>query len=532
MPTPEKEKSLQSLGITPKAKVYWNLPRSALYEEALRRSEGLLSHGGTFVINTQPYTGRLPNDKFIVSEPASQSRVNWGKINKPFDPAKFEALKKRVCDYLASKDLFIQDHYAGADERYRIPTRIVSERAIAALFARTMLIREKNKEKMLNLVPQFTILHAPGFKAAPARDGTRSEAFILLNFAQKMVMIGGTYYLGEIKKSIFSVMNYLLPEKGVLPMHCSTNYGRDENDAAIFFGLSGTGKTTLSAAPDRTLVGDDEHGWSDHGIFNFEGGCYAKVIRLSKEGEPEIFATTGRFGTILENVVIDPETRAIDLNDDSITENTRATYPISHIPNMTLSGQSGHPKNILMLTADAFGILPPVSRLTKEQAMYHFISGYTAKVAGTESGVKEPQATFSPCFGGPFMPLPPAAYAKLLGEKITKYDVRVWLVNTGWSGGAYPNGKRMDLAVTRAIVKAILDGSLAKIETRIDPHFGLAVPIGCPGVPPKILDPKLTWKDPAAYEKKAGELARMFQEHFLEQCGPELRSLTAVGPQV
>ena len=528
----DKKESLKEIGFENTGQVYWNLSTPALYEEAIRRHEGILAHLGPFVINTGRYTGRLPQDKFFVKEASCEAKIWWGKVNRPIDPAKFDALKQKVLAYLKGKDIFIEDCHAGADSSYQIPIRIITEKASYALFARNMFIRELDTENLGPHIPEFTVIHAPNFHAEPAVDGTHSEAFILLNFAEKLILIGGTAYAGEIKKSIFTVMNYLLPQKGVMAMHSSANYGKDENDVVVFFGLSGTGKTTLSATPDRTLIGDDEHGWSDDGVFNFEGGCYAKVIRLSEEDEPEIYETTRRFATLLENVVIDPQTRHLNLDDASLTENTRAAYPISHIPNMTLTGKGGHPKNIIMLTCDAFGVLPPISRLTTAQAMYHFLSGYTAKVAGTEAGIKEPQATFSSCFGAPFMALPPTTYAKLLGEKITKHKVDVWLVNTGWSGGPYGEGKRMDLSLTRAMVSAVLSGGLKDIKTEADPIFGLGIPLSCPGVAAQVLNPRKTWKDPNAYDKKARELAKMFNENFKEYEKDTLNDVKAAGPKI
>ena len=531
-PKPDsQEESLKLLGLANLGRVYWDLPTAALYEEAIRRYEASLSHLGPLVMRTGQYTGRLPKDKFFVREPSSESKISWGKINRPMDPEKFDTLKSRLCAYLQGKDIFIENCYAGADEQYRVPIRIVSERATAALFARTMFIRELNLDKLAQHVPEFTVLHAPHFHADPATDGTHSEAFVVLHFGKKLILIGGTAYAGEIKKSIFTVMNYLLPQKGVMAMHCSANYGRDENDVAIFFGLSGTGKTTLSADPDRTLIGDDEHGWSDRGTFNFEGGCYAKVVKLSREGEPEIYETTRRFGTLLENVAMDMRTRHVDLDDASLTENTRAAYPITHIPNMTRTGQAGHPKHILMLTCDAFGVLPPVARLTPAQAMYHFLAGYTAKVAGTEAGIKEPQATFSPCFGAPFMALAPTVYAKLLGDKIAKHKVDVWLINTGWSGGSFGQGQRIKLAYTRAMVKAVLSGALKDVATQADPIFGMAVPLSCPGVPDEMMHPRNTWKDKAAYDSKAGELAAMFEKNFAENASDASPEIKAAGPK-
>ena len=524
------EGGLKHLGLDNLGRVYWNLSTPALYEEAIRRYEGSLSHLGPIVIRTGQYTGRLPKDKFLVREPSSEKKIWWGKINRPMPPEKFDALEHRLCAYLQGKDIFIENCYAGADENYRVPIRVISERASAALFARTMFIRELDPVLLAKHVPEFTVIHAPNFHADPEVDGTHSEAFVLLHFGKKLILIGGTGYAGEIKKSIFTVMNYLLPQRNVMAMHCSANYGTDENDVAIFFGLSGTGKTTLSADPERTLIGDDEHGWSDDGVFNFEGGCYAKVIKLSHEGEPEIYETTRRFGTILENVTMDMTTRHINLDDASLTENTRAAYPITHIPNMTRTGKAGHPKHIIMLTCDAFGVLPPVARLTREQAMYHFLAGYTAKVAGTEAGVKEPQATFSPCFGAPFMALPPTVYAKLLGDKIAKHDVDVWLVNTGWSGGPYGTGQRIKLGFTRAMVKAVLSGSLKDVMTKPDPIFGLAIPQSCPGVLADLLTPRNTWKDKAAYDAKARELAAMFEKNFAENAGDAPMEIKKAGP--
>jgi phosphoenolpyruvate carboxykinase (ATP) len=524
-------RSLESLGLHNLGRIHWDLPTPALYEEAIRRYEGVLSHLGPLVVRTGEYTGRLPKDKFLVREPSSESKIWWGKVNRPIDPARFETLKNRLCAYLQGKDLFIVNCYAGADERYRVPVRVLSERAWHALFARNMFIRELDPEKLARHQPEFTVIHAPGFHADPEIDGTHSDAFVLLHFGQKLILIGGTAYAGEIKKSIFTVMNYLLPQRRVLAMHCSANYGQAPEDAAIFFGLSGTGKTTLSADPARTLIGDDEHGWSDEGIFNFEGGCYAKVIRLSREGEPEIYATTRRFGTLLENVAIDVATRHVDLDLASLTENTRAAYPITHIPNATLNGLGGHPRNIIMLTCDAFGVLPPIARLNPLQAMYHFLSGYTAKVAGTEAGVKEPQATFSACFGAPFMALPPLTYAQLLGEKVARHHVDVWLINTGWSGGPYGQGQRIQLALTRAMVKAVLSGALKDVPTRPDPIFGIGVPVACPDIPNDVLEPRKTWKEAGAYDRKARELAAMFQNDFRENAGDAPDDVRQAGPR-
>ncbi len=495
--------------------VYWNLTTPALIARAIRRTEGRLAHGGPLVVRTGPHTGRAAKDKFVVKEPSSDARIWWGDVNKPFSEEQFNRLHARVTAYLQGRDLHVQDCFAGADPKYRLHVRVVNEDAWHNLFARTLFIHG-NQENLKDHKPEFTILHCPHFHASPEIDGTRSDAFVIAHFGRRLILIGGTAYAGEMKKSIFTVMNYLLPQQDVLSMHCSANIGPD-GETAIFFGLSGTGKTTLSADASRTLIGDDEHGWSDDGIFNFEGGCYAKVIRLSPEAEPEIYATTKRFGTILENVAMDPDTRYLDLDDDSLTENTRAAYPITHIPNATPTGRGGHPKNVLMLTADAFGVLPPVARLTREQAMYHFMSGYTAKLAGTEAGLgSEPAATFSACFGAPFMALHPAVYAKLLGQKIVKHDVDCWLVNTGWTGGPFGTGHRMPIMQTRAMVNAVLDGTLRDVETREDPVFGLHVPISCPGVDAELLTPRATWADPDAYDKTARDLAAAFHKNFLQ----------------
>lgn len=504
---------LEQHGIINANAVWWNLTTSALYEQAIQRREGLVAHRGPLVVRTGQYTGRSPNDKYIVKEPSSEGNI-WWDAAKPFDPDNYEKLRARLTAYLQGRDLFVQDCYAGAHLDYRVPIRVVNTRAWHNLFARNMFIREHDREKLRDHVPEFTVIDAPLFNAIPEEDGTRSEVFVVLNFDRREVIIGGTDYAGEIKKSILTVMTYLLPPKNVLPMHCSANYGKDENDLAIFFGLSGTGKTTLSADPERSLIGDDEHGWGEKGVFNFEGGCYAKVIRLSNEGEPEIYETTRMFGTILENVVMDPINRRLDLDSDVFTENTRASYPISHIPNVAPDGCGGHPKNILMLTADAFGVLPPIAKLTPQQAMYHFLSGYTAKVAGTERGVTEPQATFSACFGAPFMSRKPAVYAEMLGEMIARHEVSTWLVNTGWTGGPYGVGSRMKLAHTRAMVRAALSGALQEVETRAHPVFGVHVPGSCPGVPTEVLDPRGTWSDPEAYDSQARKLAGMFDENF------------------
>jgi len=503
---------LENHGLTNVGDVHWNNNTPTLYEEIVRNGEGHLVHLGPVVVRTGLHTGRAAKDKFIVDEPESRDLVWWGKVNKSFSQERFDLVFRRLQAYLQGRQLYVQDCCAGYDPRYRLPVRIITETAWHNLFARTMFIQAR-WEDLPDHEPKFTVLHVPNFMAIPEIDGTNSEAFILLNIKRKIVLIGGTSYAGEIKKSIFTVLNYLLPQENVLSMHCSANVG-ESGDSALFFGLSGTGKTTLSADPDRKLIGDDEHGWSPDGIFNFEGGCYAKVINLSPESEPEIYSTTRRFGTILENVGYDPVTRRLDLNDSSLTENTRAAYPLSHIPNALPESKSGHPKNVIMLTADAFGVLPPISKLSPEQAMYHFISGYTAKVAGTEAGVTEPEATFSACFGAPFMVLHPSRYAELLAEKIRKHDVSCWLVNTGWSGGPYGVGERMKIEYTRALLNAAIDGSLNDVSYEEDPVFGVQVPTSCKGVPEEILKPRNTWADREAYDKKAVHLAKLFVENF------------------
>ncbi|MFN0197168.1 MAG: phosphoenolpyruvate carboxykinase (ATP) [Planctomycetaceae bacterium] len=501
-----------SLSIPLTGTIHRNLPTPMVIEQIVQRQEGLLAHLGAVVVQTGKFTGRAADDKFIVSEAATQQEIWWGEINRPVDPETFNRLFTRQLAYLQNKDLFIEDCYAGADPQYQLPVRVITETAWHNLFSRNMLIREVDSQKLADFSPQFTILHTPRFQAVPEIDGTRSSAFIILNLSRRLVIIGGTHYAGEIKKSVFTLMNYLLPHQNVLPMHSSVNYGADKTDVAVFFGLSGTGKTTLSTSADRMLIGDDEHGWSDRGVFNFEGGCYAKVIRLNPQTEPEIYDATRKFGTILENVVIDPATRRIDLNDSSITENTRATYPITHIPHADISGTAGHPKNILFLTYDAFGVLPPISRLTAEQAEFHFLCGYTSKVAGTEAGIKEPQATFSACFGAPFMPMHPTVYARMLKEKIARHEVKCWLVNTGLTGGSYGVGQRMALPLTRAIVAAVLKGQLDNARTTPIEQFHLSRLDRCPGVPENILDPRTTWSDPTAYDRTAEQLANRFEE--------------------
>ncbi|MXZ73145.1 MAG: phosphoenolpyruvate carboxykinase (ATP) [Acidobacteria bacterium] len=493
--------------------IHWNLGTAALYEEAVRRDEGTVAESGPLVCITAPHTGRSPNDKFLVKEPSTERDVWWGKVNRPIDGAVFDALYEETMASLDGRTLYVQDCFAGADPDYRLPIRIVTERAWHSLFARTMFLEQPAGTPPGGHEPQFTVIDIPSMTADPARHGTNSGTFILLNFARRTVLIGGTSYAGEIKKSIFTVMNYLLPARGIMSMHCSANIGAD-GDTALFFGLSGTGKTTLSSDPHRGLIGDDEHGWSDNGIFNFEGGCYAKTIKLSEEAEPEIYSTTRRFGTVLENVVMDPATRRLDLDDDSITENTRGAYPISFIDNWVPSGRGGHPANIVMLTCDAFGVLPPISRLTPAGAMYHFLSGYTAKVAGTEKGITEPKATFSTCFGAPFMVHHPTTYAKLLGDRIASSGARVWLVNTGWTGGAYGVGSRMKIAHTRAMISAALSGALDDVPYAPDPIFNVDVPTAVPDVPREGLQPRAAWSDGAAYDAQAVTLAGMFAENF------------------
>ncbi|HVF51126.1 MAG TPA: phosphoenolpyruvate carboxykinase [Pyrinomonadaceae bacterium] len=519
---------LETYGIRETANVYWNLTTPELYEEIARRGEGIFSDHGALIVDTGEHTGRAAKDKAIVREPASESHVFWGEVNKEFTRERFNSLRDRMMAHTKGRDLFVQDTFAGADPRYRLPVRIITELAWHSLFARTMFINDDARDGEKH-TPEFTIVNIPSFRADPAADGTRSQTFILMDFDQRLVLIGGTSYAGETKKSVFTILNYLLPQRGVMSMHCSANVG-EAGDVAIFFGLSGTGKTTLSADPERRLIGDDEHGWSDDGIFNFEGGCYAKVIRLSPEAEPDIYRTTRMFGTVLENVVYDEETRALNLDDASKTENTRAAYPLTSIPNIVPEGHAGHPQNIIMLTADAFGVLPPVSRLSPEQAMYHFLSGYTAKVAGTEKGVLEPEATFSTCFGAPFMVLHPGVYADLLGKKMEQHKANCWLVNTGWSGGPYGEGQRMKIAHTRAMIRAILNGSLAGVETKPDPIFGLGIPVACPEVPSEVLIPRNTWRDPEAYDRKAHDLARRFNENFKKYAEGVSEGVRAVAP--
>jgi phosphoenolpyruvate carboxykinase (ATP) len=522
------EIGLDHYGLKNCPKVYWNLTPSELVEESIRRREGALVQDGPLLIHTGKHTGRSPNDKFVVQEPGSQDNVWWGKVNQPFSEEQYQKYSERFMAYADTRELFVQDVFGGADPAHRLPIRIVTEAAWSSLFASNMFIHP-TLEEQTQFKPEFFLIACPSFKADPARDGTNSEVAVILNFGKQTALIAGSSYGGEIKKTIFTVLNYRMPNRGVLSMHCSANIGKN-GDSAVLFGLSGTGKTTLSADPNRRLIGDDEHGWSDEGVFNFEGGCYAKVINLSAEAEPEIYKTTHKFGTILENVVYDEKSRIIDLFDGSITENTRASYPLTSIDNVEMSGLGSIPKNIIFLTADAFGVLPPISKLTPAQAMYHFLSGYTAKVAGTEKGVTEPSATFSACFGAPFLVHKPTVYAKMLGEKIAKHQVNCWLVNTGWSGGAYGVGKRMKISFTRSMVHAALNGDLDKVAYEKDPVFGVMVPTSCPDVPAEVLKPRNTWENKASYDETAAKLAGMFRKNFEQFAANASADVIAAGP--
>jgi len=507
--------------------VHNNLSVSELVEIALARNEGVLASSGAFTVHTGKYTGRSPLDKFIVDEPSVHEHIAWGQVNRPISAEYFEKLHQEVKQYLESRERFIFDGFAGADEKYRLPIRVINEFAWQNLFVHQLFIRPTEAE-LEQHEPQFTIIAAPGFKADPANDGTHSEAFIICSFEKRIILIGGTHYAGEMKKSIFSVLNYFLPFRKVFPMHCSANKGQD-GDVALFFGLSGTGKTTLSADPERYLIGDDEHGWSENGVFNFEGGCYAKCINLSQEKEPQIWQAI-QHGSVLENVVLDQESLEADYADGSLTENTRAAYPIDYIDGAVIPGVGGHPKVIIFLTADAFGVLPPISKLTKEQAMYHFLSGYTSKLAGTERGITEPQATFSTCFGAPFLPLQPSVYAQMLGEKIDTYKTNVYLVNTGWSGGPYGVGKRINLPYTRAMITAALNGSIENAAFSEHPTFGVFVPDQVAGVPDEVLDPRSTWVNKEEYDSYAQDLAARFQRNF-EQFSQVDENIRAAGPK-
>jgi len=527
-------RNLEMHGIRPTGRVYWDLPSPLLYEHTLRRGEGSIAHKGALVVDTTPYTGRSPQDKYVVREASSEGDIWWGDVNHPMEPEVFDALYRRACEHLGGRELYIQDMYAGADPVHRLGIRTITESPWHALFARNMFILprtfELDPDEYVSFVPDFTIVHAPEFEALPERDGTRSEVFICVSFERKILLIGGTRYAGEMKKSVFSVMNYLLPKRDVLSMHASATVG-ERGDAAVIFGLSGTGKTTLATDPRRGMVGDDEIGWSSEGIFNIEGGSYAKCIRLSREDEPLIFNAANQFESILENVVVNPETRFVDWEDDSKTENTRVSYPLRHLPNAIGSGRGGHPENLVFLSADAFGVLPPIARLTKEQAMYYFISGYTAKLAGTERGVTEPSATFSPCFGAPFLPLPPSYYANVLAAKIDEFAPDVWMINTGWTGGPYGVGSRIRIPYTRAMLNAALAGLLDSAPYAEDAVFGFQVPQEVPEVPSEILMPRGTWADGAAYDAQAARLAGMFRENFKKYAEGAAPGVAAAGPR-
>ena len=521
---------LEQHGIGAAGTEYWNLTTPDLYEHVIRAGTGRIAHGGALAVDTGVHTGRSANDKFFVREVASADAIAWGKVNLAIERPAFEAVRARQLAHYQGRDLYVQDCWAGADPNHRLAVRVVSDSAWHSLFGGNMFIHPTQSE-LEAFVPEFTILHAPTLEAEPGTEGLNSGTYILASFDARLVLIGGTSYAGEIKKAVFTVLNFLLPERDVLPMHCSVNVGR-AGDSAVFFGLSGTGKTTLSADPDRRLIGDDEHGWSVDGLFNFEGGCYAKVIRLSPEAEPEIFAATHRFGTVLENVVMDEATRALDLDDTRHTENTRASYPLDFIPNASLTGTASHPRNVVMLTADAFGVLPPIARLSPEQAMYHFLSGYTAKVAGTEKGLgAEPQATFSTCFGAPFMPRHPSVYGTMLKERIARHETACWLVNTGWTGGAYGTGERMPIRLTRTLLAAALDGSLTDVPMRHDALFGLMVPMACGDVPANLLDPGEAWADRAAYDRTARELVDRFVDNFQQYDSYVDAAIKAAAPQ-
>jgi phosphoenolpyruvate carboxykinase (ATP) len=526
---PKSKTGLEYLGLNDTENVLWNLNPSELYEQAICNGEAVLTDKHALLVHTGKYTGRSPLDKFTVEEESTKDDIDWGGFNKPISSEVFDKLHKKMADYLKDKKLYVKDLFAGADPKYRLNVRVVSSAAYHALFAHNMFINPSDDE-LKNHEPGFTVMAAPTFQANPEVDGTRSNTFILCSFEKKLILIGGTLYSGEVKKGIFAVLNYLLPKKNVMAMHCSANMEHN-GKTAVFFGLSGTGKTTLSADADKVLIGDDEHGWSDDGIFNFEGGCYAKTINLSAENEPEIYQTTQMPGTILENVVVNKD-REPDFTDASLTQNTRCSYPISFIPNASETGIGGHPKNVIFLTADAFGVLPPISKLTPEQAMYHFISGYTAKVAGTERGVTEPQATFSACFGAPFMPLHPTVYAELLAEKIRKHNANVWLVNTGWTGGMYGTGSRMKLSHTRKMLTEAIAGNLDNVEYAVEPVFGLQIPQKIDGVPESVLQPKNTWTDKTAYDKKAAELANMFKKNFEKFADQASEELLKAGPNI
>ncbi|CAN5876757.1 phosphoenolpyruvate carboxykinase (ATP) [soil metagenome] len=527
-------RSLTPHGITPNLGVHWDLSTPELYEHTLRRGEGEIAHRGALVVDTVPYTGRSPKDKYVVREPSTEDDIWWGDVNHPMEPEVYQALYSRVCDHLGQQDLYVQDLYAGADLKNRLSVRAISESPWHALFCRNLFILRRwfeTSDEIDPFVPDFTIVHAPTFQAEPERDGTRSEVFICISFEHKVLLIGGSTYAGEMKKSVFSVMNYLLPKRDVLSMHASASVGRDRGDSAVIFGLSGTGKTTLATDPSRLMVGDDEIGWGSEGIFNIEGGSYAKTINLSSEDEPLIFQAATQFETILENVVVNRETRRPNFNDGSKTENTRCAYPLGHLPNAEPTMTGPHPSNVVFLSADAFGVLPPISRLTREQAMYYFLSGYTAKLAGTERGVTEPSATFSPCFGAPFLPLPPSYYANVLAGKIDEHECRVWMINTGWTGGGYGAGNRIRIPHTRAMLNAALEGKLDDVEYVEDPGFGLSVPTSVPGVPSALLTPEKTWNDKSAFEDASRNLAGMFESNFAAFADGVDESVARSGPR-
>ncbi|MGE5377818.1 MAG: phosphoenolpyruvate carboxykinase (ATP) [Bacteroidota bacterium] len=526
--------NLSNHGISNLRLAYWNLPTEALYEEAIFRNEGATVAGGPFVAFTGKHTARSANDKFVVRHVDSEDNIWWGVYNRPFDGDKFEVLYDRMLGFLQGRDVFVQDVYAGADENYRLPVRIVTELAWHSHFVRNMFLLPQSLEEYKRFLPEFTIVAMPSFKGMPSVDSTGSDTFICLSFERKLAIIGNTAYAGEIKKSVFTILNYLLPLEGVLSMHCSANVNPDNsNDVALFFGLSGTGKTTLSADPTRRLIGDDEHGWSDDGVFNFEGGCYAKVIGLSESAEPEIYATTKRYGTILENVPYDPITRLIDLDDESITENTRASYPLEFIANAVPERKAGHPRNVILLTCDASGVMPPIARLSPDQALYQFISGYTSKIAGTEVGLgKEPEITFSACFGGPFMVHHPYKYAELLKRKIERYGAQCWLVNTGWVGGPYGVGKRISIRHTRALLNAALSGKLNDVTYKKDPIFGFEVPEHCPGVPDDVLEPASSWPDRKEYDRRYKDLAMRFKQNFGKFESQTPQQVIDAGPRI
>jgi len=528
-------RSLAPHGITATKNVYWDLKTPELYEHTLRRGEGSLAHKGGLVVKTVPYTGRSPRDKYIVREETTESDIWWGDVNQPMEPDVFDALYDRVCEYLGERDIYVQDKYAGADPKNRLSVRSITESPWHSLFTRNAFILPRIfdiSDEIEPFVPDFTIVHAPHFKADPDRDGTRSEVFICISFDRKILLIGGTSYAGEMKKSVFSVMNYLLPKRNVLSMHASASVGRDRGDSAVIFGLSGTGKTTLSSDPARLMVGDDEIGWGADGVFNIEGGSYAKTINLSSKDEPLIYAAANQFETILENVVVSPDTRRPEWDDASNTQNTRCSYPLAHLPNAEPTMTGPHPENVVFLSADAFGILPPIVRLTKEQAMYYFISGYTAKLAGTERGVSEPSATFSPCFGAPFLPLPPAEYAEVLAKKIDRHQCRLWMISTGWTGGPYGVGSRMRIPHTRAMLNAALEGKLDDVEYVEDQVFGFEVPTAVPGVPSELLIPRNTWSDKGAFDREARKLAGMFAANFESYVDTVDNAVAQAGPKI